>query len=152
MDVVEVLTIVALVLWIVLSLSVIAGVAAAFPTLRKLGNLVTHLDRTIQRTEGKLEPVIDHLERSADNVDYVTSVLRSDVDRMGDTVEQAAESTRRMLEMAEERASEIHGFLDVVQEEAEQTFLSTASFLRAVRGERRRSVVGDGDPGDRRSA
>lgn len=152
MDIIGVLTVVALVLWIVLGTGVVVGLFVAFPTLRRVSQLVSHLDRTLQRTEGRIQPVIDHLERSADNMDYVTSVLRSDVDTMGDTVEHAAATTRRMIAMAEERASEIHGFLDVVQEEAEQTFLSTASLLRAVRGERRRPVAGDGDRGERRSA
>jgi predicted PurR-regulated permease PerM len=151
-EIIEVLGVIALVLWIALSLALIVGLFLAVPTLRRLRNLLARLDESLERSEGKIEPVMEHLRRSADNVDYVTTALRSDVETMGDTVEQAADTTLRMLERAEERASEIHGFLEVVQEEAEETFLSTASLLRALRGGGRLSGTAEGDRGERRSA
>lgn len=138
MDTIGVLTVIALILWIVLSLLVLVGVVYALPTLRRLSNLLHRMDRVFDRTERDLEPVLEHLKRSADDMDYVTSAIRSDVEAVGDTVDQAARSTQRMLRMAEERAVEINGFLEVVQEEAEETFLSTASLLRALRGSRGR--------------
>lgn len=152
MEIIEVLGVIALVLWIVLSLALIAGLVLAVPTLRRMRDLLARLDRSLKRSEGEIEPVLEHLRRSADNVDYVTTALRSDVETMGDTVEQAADTTRRMLELAEERASEIHGFLEVVQEEAEETFLSTASLLRALRGGGRMPGAAEGEGGERRSA
>lgn len=152
MEFIEVLGVIALVLWIVLSLALLAGLVLAVPTLRRLRDLLARLDDTLKRSEGRLEPVMENLRRSADDVGYVTAVLRSDVEAMGDTVQQAAETTRRMLAMAEERATEIHGFLDVVQEEAEETFLSTASLLRALRAGRGTSGRARGERGDRRSA
>lgn len=136
MDAIGVLTVIALVLWIVLSLTLLAGLVLAFPTLRRLSQLLQRMDRVFARTERDMEPVLDHLRKSVDNVDYVTSVVRSDLEAVGDTVEQAARSTRRMLRLAEERAVEINGFLEVVQEEAEETFFSTASLLSALRGSR----------------
>lgn len=138
MDTIGVLTVIALILWIVLSLVVLGGLIYALPTLRHLSDLLQRMDRVFARTERDLEPVLEHLRRSADDMDYVTSAIRSDVEAVGDTVDQAARSTQRMLRMAEERAVEINGFLEVVQEEAEETFLSTASLLRALRGSRGR--------------
>lgn len=138
MDTIGVLTVIALILWIVLSLVVLGGLVYALPTLRHLSDLLQRMDRVFARTERDLEPVLEHLRRSADDMDYVTSAIRSDVEAVGDTVDQAARSTQRMLRMAEERAVEINGFLEVVQEEAEETFLSTASLLRALRGSRGR--------------
>lgn len=138
MDTIGVLTVIALILWIVLSLLVLVGLVYALPTLRRLSNLLHRMDRVFDRMERDLEPVLEHLRRSADDMDYVTSAIRSDVEAVGDTVDEAARSTQRMLRMAEERAVEINGFLEVVQEEAEETFLSTASLLRALRGSRGR--------------
>lgn len=151
MDIIGVLTVVGLVFWNLLCLVVLVGIFLALPTLKRLGKILTRLDRALERSEGRLEPALERLSSAADNVDYVTTALRSDVESMGDTVDQAAASTRRMLRMAEERASEIHGFLDVVQEEAEETFFTTASLLRALRGgsPRRREDAGRGG---RRSA
>ncbi len=138
MDTIGVLTVIALILWIVLSLVILGGLVYALPTFRRLSDLLQRMDRVFARTERDLEPVLEHLRRSADDMDYVTSAIRSDVEAVGDTVDQAARSTQRMLRMAEERAVEINGFLEVVQEEAEETFLSTASLLRALRGSRGR--------------
>lgn len=133
------LTVIGLVLWIVVSLTLLVGLVYAVPTLRRLSRLLDRLDRVFERAERELDPTLEHLRRAADNADYITTAVRSDVESVGDTVEQAARSTRRMLRLAEERAVEIHGFLEVVQEEAEETFLSTASVVRALRGARGRA-------------
>jgi len=148
LDIIGILSVIGLILWIVLSLTILVGIFSFVPTLRRLDNLVARLDEAVKESEGRLGPVMEHLGRSADNLDYVTTALRSDVEQMGETVERAADSAHRLLTLAEERASEINGFLEVVQEEAEETFLSTASVLRALRGSRRRS----GEQKGRRSA
>lgn len=134
MEPMQLLLVVALALWILLSLALIAGLFLALPTLRRLSRLLRRSDRFMERTEREIEPVIDHLRRSADDLDFITSAVRSDVEAVGDTVDQAARTTRTLLELAEARAVEINGFLEVVQEEAEDSFYSTASVLRALRG------------------
>lgn len=128
------LTVIGLVLWIVLSLILLVGLVLAMPAFRRLDRLLDRLDRMLDRADREMDPTLDRLRRAADNAAYITSAVRTDVEAVGDTVEQAAASTQRMLEMAEQRAIEINGFLEVVQEEAEETFLSTASLLRALRG------------------
>lgn len=139
MDLIGVLTVIALILWIVLCLALLGGLAYAAPTLHRLSRLLELLEDTIRRTERELDPTLDRLRRAVDHAEYITAAVRSDVESVGDTVDQAARSTRRLLQMAEERAVEINGFLEVVQEEAEETFLSTASLLSALRGRGRGS-------------
>lgn len=134
MDPMQLLIIAALVLWILLGLLLIAGLVTAVPTLRRLASLLRRTDRFLEQTEREIGPVFDHLRRSADDLDYITSAVRSDVESVGDTVEQATRTTRTLIELAEARAVEINGFLEVVQEEAEESFYSTASVLRAIRG------------------
>ena len=136
MELMQVLIVVALVLWILVSLALLVGLFWAAPTLRRLSALLRRLDRVLDRTERDLGPVLEHVRRSADDLDYITSAVRTDVEEVGDTVEQATETTRRLLALAEERALEINGFLAVVQEEAEESFYSTASVLRALRSRR----------------
>lgn len=134
MDPMQLLIIAALVLWILLSLLLIASLVTALPTLRRLASLLRRTDRFLEQTEREIGPVLDHLRRSADDLDYITSAVRSDVESVGDTVERATRTTRTLIELAEARAVEINGFLEVVQEEAEESFYSTASVLRALRG------------------
>lgn len=147
MDTIGVLTAIALVLWIVLAVCLLVGIALAVPTMRRLRDLLARLEHTLARAEGRLEPALQHLERSADNLDYITTSVRADVEALGDTVERAARSAHRVAELAEDRATEINGFLEVVQQEAEETFYSSAALLRALRGVRDR-----GDREGRRSA
>lgn len=130
----QLLIIVALVLWIVLCIGLITSLIMALPTLRRLASVLHRTDRLLEQTEKEMGPVLEHLRRSSDDLDYITSAVRSDVEAVGDTVERAARTTRTLLELAETRAIEINGFLEVVQEEAEQSFYSTASVLRALRG------------------
>lgn len=132
----NVLGIIGLVLWVLVSLALLGSLAYALPVVRRLRRTLSRVDRLLDKSEPRIEPILTHLERSADNTDYITSAIRSDVESIGRTVEHASRSTRRMVEMAEERFSEINGFLEVVQEEAEDTFVSTASALRAIRGAR----------------
>lgn len=134
MDPMQLLIIVALVLWIVLCIGLITSLIMALPTLRRLASVLHRTDRLLEQTEKEMGPVLEHLRRSSDDLDYITSAVRSDVEAVGDTVERAARTTRTLLELAETRAIEINGFLEVVQEEAEQSFYSTASVLRALRG------------------
>lgn len=149
MESITVLTVVGLTTWILLSLALLGGLIYLFPTLKRLKRIAHQLDRILDRSEGRVAPVLEHVERVADNADYITTAVRVDVETVGDTVEQASRSARRMLDMVEARVSDLAGFLEVVQEEAEDTFIATASTLRTLRGAvRERSESDEG----RRSA
>ncbi|MFW6010441.1 MAG: hypothetical protein ACOC9H_00840 [Gemmatimonadota bacterium] len=149
MESISVLTVVGLTTWILLSLALLGALVYLFPTLQRLRRIARQLDRILDRSEGRVAPVLEHVERVADNAEYITTAVRVDVETLGDTVEQASRSARRMLDMVEERVSDLAGFLEVVQEETEDTFIATASTLRTLRGAvRERS---DSDEG-RRSA
>jgi methyl-accepting chemotaxis protein len=147
-----VLAVIALALWILLTLGFVIGILRAVPALRRFDAMVSHVERLLRTSEGRLEPVLDHLEDAADDIRFVTSSLRMDVQNVGRAVERATDSVEDILAMAEERAAEINGLLAVVQEEAEDTFLSTASVLRALRGARRRRGRRESGPSGRRSA
>lgn len=149
MESITVLTVVGLTTWILLSLALLGGLIYLFPTLKRLKRIARQLDRILDRSEGRVAPVLEHVERVADNADYITTAVRVDVETVGDTVEQASRSARRMLDMVEARVSDLAGFLEVVQEEAEDSFIATASTLRTLRGAvRERSESDEG----RRSA
>lgn len=137
MDTLHVLATIGLVLWIVLSVAVVVGMALMVPAWRHMYAMMRRFDRMLGASEGKLEPALQNLERVTDDVQYVTASLRTDVQAVGRTVERATESVESVLDMAETRAAELNGLLEIVQEEAEETFLSTASVLRAIRGARR---------------
>lgn len=138
MDALHILGIIGLVTWIVLSVGSLVAMALMLPSLKRMFGTMQRLDRVLGAVEGNIEPTLDRLERVTDDVQFVTSSLRMDVQAVGRTVERATDSVESVLEMAEERAAELNGLLEIVQEEAEETFLSTASVLRAIRGARGR--------------
>jgi hypothetical protein len=80
-----------------------------------------------------------------DQVGTVATSLADDVDRIDRTVIRATSSVEGMIELAEDRVSEINALLEVAVEEAEETFFSTAAIMRALRvggrGRKRRKTT-----------
>jgi hypothetical protein len=69
----------------------------------------------------------------AENVAYVTSAIRGDVDRINATVASANERIQQAVAVTEHRLADFNALLHVVQEEAEDLFITTASTVRGVR-------------------
>lgn len=151
----ETVVVIGMALWILIALGLLAGVFYLVALLRRARE---PMDRVAEVAEGlreRLQPAVRNVERAAEDVSYVVSALRSDATEVGATVRRAAEATDRMVELVEKRAAEIGGLLEVVQEEAEETFYSTASMLRGARRGRevasgRRESVGHRPDGVRR--
>jgi hypothetical protein len=69
----------------------------------------------------------------ADNVNYITTAIRVDVQQFNQTVTLANERLTTAVKTAERRLNELDALMRVVQREAEDAFVSTASTLRGVR-------------------
>jgi hypothetical protein len=93
----------------------------------------TKINRMIDRLHGDITPLVRHATSIADNVDFVTTSIRTDVQKVNDTIDTANDRVQRALLMAERRLNEFNALLAVVQDEAEGVFLSTASTVRGVR-------------------
>jgi uncharacterized protein YoxC len=92
------------------------------------------LEQLIQRTMDDLQPVIARGKEISANLSAVTNSIRGDVEAVSDTVASANESVRAALAATEERLGEFNALLNVVQDEAENLFVSTAAAVRGVRG------------------
>jgi uncharacterized protein YoxC len=97
-----------------------------------------------RRTASKFEAVLDHIERSIDpvtkhaanianNIDYISSSIRADVQAIRKTLLVANDGIRDVVDASERRLHELGAVLRLVQEEAENAFVSTASTVRGVR-------------------
>ncbi len=93
----------------------------------------TKINSLIDRLHGDLAPLVRHATSIADNVDFVTTSIRTDIQKVNDTIDTANDRVQRALLMAERRLNEFNALLAVVQDEAEGVFLSTASTVRGVR-------------------
>lgn len=129
----QVLESVALILSIGLNVAVIALVLFAIPAFKELRQWLRGSE-TLHSLVKELRPT---LTNAAENVNYLSAAFRSDADEVGRTVRRATETANVIIDTARDRTAEISGFLEVVQEEAESSFLSTASLLRGARATRR---------------
>jgi len=93
----------------------------------------TKVNNLIDRLHGDLAPLIRHATSIADNVNFVTTAIRTDVQRVTDTIDIANDRVQHALLTAEQRLNEFNALLEVVQGEAEGAFVSAASTVRGVR-------------------
>ena len=91
------------------------------------------ISKLLDQVYGDVQPVMRHAASVADNLDYITTAIRVDVQQLTRTVATANEQLLRAVRETEERVADFHALLDVVQSEAEDVFVSTASTVRGVR-------------------
>ena len=135
-----------LVLSIVLYVTVIALILFAIPAFKQL-HLWLKGSEELHQLVQDLRP---SMTNAAENINYLSAAFRSDADEVGRTVRKATDTANSIIDSARDRSAEINGLLEVVQEEAESTFLNTASLLRGVRATRPRRVVEDADDSGKR--
>jgi uncharacterized protein YoxC len=103
------------------------------PALVKFRKTAAKLDSVLDHVQRSIEPVTTHAMRIADNVDYISASVRADVQELRKTLLSANSGIRDMIASSEQRLHELSALLRVVQEEAEQAFVSTAATIRGVR-------------------
>jgi hypothetical protein len=86
----------------------------------------------LQRIYEDLQPVIARSKTITDDVSAVTRSIRQDVADVSETVTSANDKVRAALAATEARLAEFNALLNVVQDEAEDLFVSTASAVRGV--------------------
>ncbi|HVF41085.1 MAG TPA: hypothetical protein VM939_14380 [Gemmatimonadaceae bacterium] len=107
----------------------VALVPAAWNFRKSYGKISDMLDRIY----GDINPLMRHASTIADNVNYISTSVRVDIQQVSQTVAMANQKLVESVNAADERIKELNALLAVVQEEAESAFVSTASTLRGVR-------------------
>jgi uncharacterized protein YoxC len=110
------------------------------------------INELIDRFYGDLGPLVRNANGIADNVNYITTAIRVDVQQFNQTVTLANERLTTAVKTAERRLHELDALMRVIQREAEDAFVSTASTLHGVRAgattlrdQLEDGVVADGD-------
>lgn len=91
------------------------------------------ISNMLDRIYGDINPLMRHASTIADNVNYISTSIRVDVQQVSQTIASANQKLVASVAAAEDRVKELNALLAVVQEEAEGAFVSTASTLRGVR-------------------
>ena len=87
----------------------------------------------LDRVYGDVVPLTQHANNIADNLEYITASIRNDVQQVNAAIASANRRLTQAVELTETRLNEFNALLHVVQQEAEQAFVSTASVVRGVR-------------------
>jgi hypothetical protein len=124
----------------------VTGIASGIMTLTILGLAVFLAPaawsfwRTFRKVRELLDkvyadvtPLTRHASNVADNLDYITTSIRSDVQQVNATIATANRRLNQAVQLTETRLNEFNALLQVVQQEAEHAFVSTAAAVRGVR-------------------
>jgi uncharacterized protein YoxC len=116
-----------------MSIALLALAIAAIPALWNFRKSYKRVNRLLERIYGDVNPIMRHASAIADNIDYITTSVRTDVQQINATIASANRRLHEAVALTEDRLREFNALLEVVQQEAEQVFVSTASAVRGVR-------------------
>ncbi len=115
------------------SLSLLVLTAALVPAAWNFRKSYKKINELLDKVYADINPLTKHASTIADNLDYITTSVRVDMQRVNQTITAANQRLREAADLTEQRMQEFNALLKVVQQEAEDTFVSTASMVRGVR-------------------
>lgn len=80
-----------------------------------------------------MDPIMERSANVAENVDFITRAVRTDVERLNRSVAQLNDRLEQASDRMEARIEEFNALMELVQDEAEGLFIDTASAVRGVR-------------------
>jgi methyl-accepting chemotaxis protein len=123
---------------------IVVGFVAIYGALKVRG--------MIRRIRGDFDPAIRNLTAVSEQAKAISGTLRKNVEELSGTVSQTNDKVRRATEAVEARLGELNALVGVMQGEAEELFVRTASAVRGVQvgagalaGRRRRGADEDYD-------
>lgn len=116
-----------------IALGLVAGGIAAIPLAGNLLRTLKNVNQLFAQVGRDIAPIVKHVHAVAENADYISTAARSDVERLQQTIERLNGRLDRAAGRAEERVNDFNALMKVVQEEAEDIFIGTASAVRGVR-------------------
>lgn len=120
----------ALIVWTLIGLGALVGMTVVGPQLLKT---MRHMDDMADIVKNEALPTLEQSQRVLDQLSLISTTLVDDLEVVDHTIIRAAESVERMLELTEDRVAEVNALASVAIEEAEDTLVSAASIVRAVR-------------------
>lgn len=84
-------------------------------------------------TSERSQPLLEHANSAARNLDHVTTVVRSEIDRLHGMVEGVTDDIGDASVEVRRRIADLSALLDLAQSEAEDAVLDAAAKLRMLR-------------------
>jgi uncharacterized protein YoxC len=116
----------------IMTITVIILTVALVPAAWNFRKSYKKVSDMLDKIYGDVNPLMRHASAIADNVDYVSTAIRVDIQQVSQTVAAVNQRLQQAAAAAEERINQLNALLEVVQEEAESAFVTTASTIRGV--------------------
>lgn len=123
---------------VVIAVAVVAVAVISGVLMLRFNRILSEIQRSTRQNFG---PVSDRARSISDNVEFITQALRTDVEKLNASVRSLSDRLQQASDRMEERVEEFNALMSVVQGEAEDIFLDTASTVRGVR-EGARAIAG----------
>lgn len=117
---------------VILAISIIIGGIIAVPTLWIARKVLRKLNLILGQVQTDVAPLIKHGHAVAENLNFISTSIRMDVEQLSQTVQGANQQLIRTAKLTEQRINEFNALMRVVQEEAEGLFINTASAIHGV--------------------
>src|SRR5256714_5871845 len=115
-----------------LTITIIVLAVSVVPAAWNFRKSYKKVSAMLDKVYGDINPLMRHASGIADNVDYISTAIRVDVQQASQTVAAVNQRLQQAVGAADERINQLNALLDVVQEEAESAFVTTASTIRGV--------------------
>ncbi|CAN5572410.1 hypothetical protein BH09GEM1_BH09GEM1_31540 [soil metagenome] len=116
-----------------MTIAVLVLTVALVPAAWNFRKSYKKISELLDRIYGDVNPLMRQASTIADNVNYVTTSIRTDVQQINATIAAANLRLQQAVALTEERLNEFNALLAVAQQEAESVFVATASTMRGVR-------------------
>ncbi|MDH3272513.1 MAG: hypothetical protein OEN56_14345 [Gemmatimonadota bacterium] len=126
---------------IVIALAIVSVAIMSGILFVRVNRILVEMRRSARQSFG---PVSDRARSISDNVEFITQALRTDVDKLNSSIRALSDRLQLASDRMEERIEEFNALMEVVQGEAEDLFLDTASTARGIR-EGARAIAGSSD-------
>ena len=111
-------------------LAILVVLVLVLAELRSLSRTWTGFVATTTERSG---PLVEHANNAARNLDHITSVVRSEIDRLHGMIEGVTDDIGDASVEVRRRIADLSALLDLAQSEAEDAVLDAAAKLRMLR-------------------
>ncbi len=118
---------------VLVGLLALVGIFGLLFLFSRLRRVMDRLDEVVGGMKGKADPLLEKGTGIAANVEFITATVRQDVEGLNRSVQSLSARLQQASERMEERIEEFNALLEVVQGEAEEVFIDTASTVHGVR-------------------
>ncbi len=129
---------------IVLTIALLAVLVVLVLLLLQARRVASSLGEMARHLEAEAGPVMDRARSVAENVDFIATAVRTDIQKVSDSVSRLNDRLVQASNQMEERVQDFNALVEVLQDEAEGIALDAAAAVRGVRAGSR-TLSGDGE-------